>query len=293
MHPNFFIVGAPKCGTTSLYSYLKDHPNIFMPRKKEPHFFASDLNVSGATTTLDDYLELFAEASADQHIAVGESSVHYMFSEVALQNVYKFNQDARIIAMFRHPVDMIYSYYSQMLWNALEHIPEFERAWFLQEDRKQGQYIHKLCYDPPLLQYKSVASFGTQVEKLLQIFPREQVHFVFLEDMKTSAKDVYEGILRFLDVPSDDRTAFPVYNENKIARSNLLNRILRTPSFYKPIRSHRIPRFLYHRLIAWNKRIDKRDPLSTSFRKYLTQEFKPEILKLEKLTNRSLRHWID
>ena len=83
--PNFFIVGAPKCGTTALYEYLRAHPNVFMPELKEPHFFAKDLGGYPRIKTLEAYRELF-EARAAQHLAVGEASVYYLRSAVAIRN---------------------------------------------------------------------------------------------------------------------------------------------------------------------------------------------------------------
>jgi hypothetical protein len=70
--PNFFIVGAPKCGTTALYEYLRPHPNIFMPKVKEPHFFAKDLGTYPFIKTLEDYTRLFA-AAGSRHLRVGEA----------------------------------------------------------------------------------------------------------------------------------------------------------------------------------------------------------------------------
>ncbi|UCC88813.1 MAG: sulfotransferase, partial [Anaerolineales bacterium] len=98
--PNFFIVGAPRCATTALYRYLCDHPNIFMPRVKEPHFFAEDISVGKPTKTLDWYMGLFEESS-EEHLAVGEASVFYLYSSVAVRRIYEFNKEAKIIVILR------------------------------------------------------------------------------------------------------------------------------------------------------------------------------------------------
>src|SRR5690349_21884975 len=87
--PNFFIVGAPKCGTTALYEYLRPHPNVFLPRVKEPHFFATDLGTYPAVKTRAAYDRLFADSLAE-HTRVGEASVYYLRSSAALANIREF-----------------------------------------------------------------------------------------------------------------------------------------------------------------------------------------------------------
>ncbi len=123
--PNFFIVGAPKCGTTALYEYLRPHPSIFMPRHKEPHYFASDLGTYPFIKTLDDYRRLF-DGAGPQHLRVGEASVYYLRSTTAIANIRAFNPDAKLIAMFRNPVEMVHSLHSQLLYVAEENESDFE-----------------------------------------------------------------------------------------------------------------------------------------------------------------------
>jgi len=101
MKPNFFIVGAPKCGTTSMTEYLKQHPDIFIPEEKEPHYFGSDLEYPRITKTEAQYLRLFSEAQDERRL--GEASVWYLFSQRAAQEIYEFNPLSRIIIMLRTP----------------------------------------------------------------------------------------------------------------------------------------------------------------------------------------------
>ena len=111
--PNLFIVGAPKCGTTFLYHYLKQHPEIYFPDFKEPHFFGSDLiRKNGAyDLSLNNYKSLF---NSDKKI-IGEASTFYIFSKNAAKEIYDFNPDAKIIIMLRNLVDLAYSLHSQLL----------------------------------------------------------------------------------------------------------------------------------------------------------------------------------
>ena len=137
MKPNFFIVGAPKCGTTALYEYLRPHPNIFMSEVKEPHFFAKDFGAYPRIKTLREYNAIFA-GSTEEHLRVGEASVYYLRSSVAIANIHEFNPEARLIAMFRNPVEMVHSFHSQLLYISEETVADFETAWRLQERRSRG-----------------------------------------------------------------------------------------------------------------------------------------------------------
>ena len=100
--PNFFIIGAPKCGTTSVYSWLKDHPYIFMPDFKEPHHFYSPY---GEPIKREKYENLFMDADME-HFAVGEASVWYLFSGKAIDRILEYEASAKFIVLIRNPIEM-------------------------------------------------------------------------------------------------------------------------------------------------------------------------------------------
>ena len=134
MKPSFFIIGAPKCGTTTLYSWLKSHPDIFMPGGKEPHFFAQNLSDRYCRIRHhDDYMALFDSARNDQ--CCGEASVLYSMHPQAIEAILEWSPVAKFIFMLRNPVDMAPSYHRQLLINLEEDIEDFEQAWHLQENR--------------------------------------------------------------------------------------------------------------------------------------------------------------
>ena len=139
--PNFFIVGAPKCGTTALFQYLSTHPDVFAPQRKEFNYFCDDLhfnNVAGLFHYRDtaDYLSHFAGWEGQKRI--GEASVWYLYSMRAAANIHRFSPDARIIVMIRNPAEMLHSLHSQLLENGDEDIVAFEAALSAEEDRKRG-----------------------------------------------------------------------------------------------------------------------------------------------------------
>ena len=297
--PNFFIVGAPKCGTTALYEYLRPHPNIFMPDIKEPHFFARDLGTYPRIKTLEDYTRLF-EASTEDHLRVGEASVYYLRSSLAIPNIHAFNPDARIIAMFRNPVDAVYSLHAQLLYVAEETESDFETAWRLQEGRSRGIDVPPRIRSPLLVQYAQIGQFGSQTQRLLSSFPRSQVKLILYDDFAASPQQIYDEVIDFLGIPHDDRTEFPRINESKRARSAWLRRFSRKPppalrnafrSLKQAVGAERMVA-VTQKLVALNTVKEHRQPLSPEFRAELVETFRDEVALLSRLLNRDLSHWV-
>lgn len=297
--PNFFIVGAPKCGTTALYEYLRPHPNIFLAKVKEPHFFATDLGSYPAIKTPEAYAALFAE-STERHARVGEASVYYLRSSVALANIRRYDHDARILAMFRNPVDMVHSLHSQLLYVSEETVSDFETAWRLQERRGRGLDLPRGSRGSFLLQYAQVGRFGTQTERLLATFPREQVKVILYDDFSASAQSVYDEVIEFLGVPHDNRRKFPRVNDNKRARVAWLRNFLRKPppvlretyrSLKHSVGAGRLDA-MKSAMVARNTAKERRQPLSLQFRAELVESFREEVALLSRLLNRDLSHWV-
>lgn len=295
--PNFFIIGAPKCGTTALSDYLKNHPYIFMSNPKEPDYFAEDFNRT-EFKTLEQYLQLFA-AKKKQHLAVGEASVHYLCSQVALGNIYQFNPQAKLIAMLRNPVDLVYSYHAQLLYNTGEDEADFAQAWKLQSARKTGKFIPKNCRNPQVLQYRMIGQLGSQVEKLFNIFPSQQIKIILFDEFELAPQKTYEEVLSFLNIPSDNRRYFPRINTNKTHKNAWLGSFTeRTPQSILQVKQVVQNTFGVESFGVMNKirqlNIDnqERKPLSGEFRLELINEFQQEIEKLSQLINQDLSHWL-
>jgi hypothetical protein len=298
LKPNFFIVGAPKCGTTALYAYLRHHPNIFMSAVKEPHFFAKDLGTYPRIKTLEDYTRLF-DGSTEQHLRVGEASVYYLRSEVAPANIHAFNPEAKVVAMFRNPVEMVHSFHSQLLDWSEENEPDFETAWRLQERRRRGLDLPPRSRGAFLVQYEEVARFGSQTKRLLSIFPRDQVKLILYDDFTASPAAVYQDTLDFLGVPHDGRTEFPRINENKRARIAWLRRLYRKPPTVlrdvvrglKQAGGAEEITELQKKIVELNTVKERRPPLSPELRGELVETFREEVALLSRLLNRDLSHW--
>ena len=215
--PNLFILGAPKCGTTSFARYLDQHPEIFVSSFKEPHYFNTD-SKHRFTFSEKQYLEYFKGASSSHKYLV-DASVWYLFSDNAVENIMDYNPDAKFIVMLRDPTDMFFSLYQQFLFSGKETLSTPIKAWNWQKRRDEGKDVPLSCYDPNHLQYKKVCSLGDQVEKLLQTVPRSRVHFICFDDLKANPNGVYQKVLGFLNLRSFTLESYKVYNEKKERKS--------------------------------------------------------------------------
>jgi len=297
--PNFFIIGAPRCATTALQSYLRQHPQIFMPRLKECHFFADDFAAFRRVDDLDGYLELFRD-SGPQHLAVGEASVYYATSTVAIGRIHRFDQSAKLIMMVRNPVDVVHSLHENLLGTFQEDVTDFETAWRLQPKRRRGEEMPASCQLPGCLQYAQVGRLGGQLQRVLQVFPREQVHVLLFEDFVSDTRRAYESTLEFLGVASDGRSSFPRINENRIATIKWLARLNRRPpasirKLKETVRSaigeqgySRIAQFYLNLLSSKRERV----ALSDELREELLEEFREDIGLLSEILHRDLSHWL-
>ncbi len=298
VQPNFFIVGAPKCGTTALFEYLRPHPHVFLPEVKEPHFFARDLGTYPRIKTPTEYAEIFAKVT-EKHLRVGEASVYYLRSSVAIPNIRDFNPAAKIIAMFRNPVDMVYSLHSQLLYVSEETVDDFEAAWRLQERRSRGLDLPPAIRSPLLVQYAQVGQFGTQTQRLLSSFPASQVKLILYDDFTASPQKVYDEVIEFLGIPHDGRSDFPRINENKRAKVAWLRYASRKPppmlrnairSLKRAVGAEKLSA-AKKKLVDLNTVREGRQPLSPEFRAELVETFREEVAVLSRLLNRDLSHW--
>jgi hypothetical protein len=301
--PNFYVIGAPRCGTTALYTYLRNHPNIFLPEIKELHYFASDFpNIQKVLfKSPDDYFKMFSDAN-ESHFAVGEISPLYIYSKVALRNIKDFNPSVKVILIVRNPVEFVQSVHQLNLGLLREDEPDLARAWDLQELRRRGEMIPKSCREPELIMYGELGLFGKYVEKVFEIFPREQVLIVLFNDFVKHPKDVYEDILSFLNVPSDNRQDFPPVNSNYEHRSKLLGRLLHPPQIiYKTymkfislfgMRFMRIVSQIYNKVETFNARRISRSSIDSALYIKIQSYFRDDIKKLSELINRDLSAWI-
>lgn len=300
--PNFFIAGSPRCGTTALYTYLSEHPQIFMPEVKEIHYFSDDFaNIRKiAWKTRDDYLKLFERADKS-HLAVGEASPFYLFSKSALQNIHAFDPNAKIIITIRNPIEFVQSLHQLNVSLLRETEVDFRQAWQLEPLRRQGLHIPPSARHAEILFYSELGQFGKHIERLFNIFPRDQVKIVLLEELSQNPRRVYKEILSFLNVPDDGRTVFPQINAGFKNRSNFIAKILHPPAkIYDPVLKTvsllgpdfmKVVSMIFSRLERLNTTRASRDPINPELRAHLLEYFSPDIEKLSALIERDLSAW--
>lgn len=288
--PNFFVVGAIRCGTSSMRTYLDGHPQIFMA-KNEPRFFSTDLRANWAPNPTErEYHEMFRSAS-ERHIAVGDSSPIYLFSKAAVPNILNFSPNAKFVVMLRRPVDMVRSLHQRLLFDGLETEPDFEKAWRLQAPRSHGRQVPGNAFEPRMLQYGEVGALGTQLERMLRVVRRERVHLVFYDELKAQTAQTYEKVLSFVGVRPDSRQTFPVVNPNTGRRHQWLQTLLVLAGRVKIAGRIKINAGIATRLDEFNRVPLQRQPLRQEFREELDSFFRSEIELLAAVSGRDLSHW--
>lgn len=298
-NPNFLIVGAAKAGTTSLYKYLQQHPQVFMSPLKEPHFFTyenSYIAPSGpgdhyffksVVKTYDQYQDLFDGVSNE--LAIGEASPSYLYSVHAANQIKQSLPKAKMIAVLRNPVDRAYSAFLHMRRAGREPLKDFAVALNYEPERIQkgwGLIWH----------YRKAGYYSEQVERYYKLFGKAQVKVCIYEDLLKKPEKFLSEIFDFLEISSQFKVNTNLkFNVGGIPKNQYLHNMLESPSSIKRVFRGLIPEKLrknvMHSLIASN--LSKPPPIAEELRKEMTNEYREDLLKLQELINRDLVAWMD
>lgn len=228
--PDLFIIGAPKCGTTSIYEYLTGHPDVFMSAVKEPNYFARDLAVDRSPRSLiydrdrGRYGALFAASGRAKR--AGEGSTRYLYSRDAPLLIKEASPDAAIVAVVRNPIEMARSLHAHRVAAGTEDILDFEEALEAEDDRHAGLRIPAHS-NPKLATYRDRARFGEQLERWFDVYARDRVHVMVLDDLIADPAAEFRRLLTFLDIDSDWRpSSFRAYNSVHANRSAALQSVV-------------------------------------------------------------------
>ncbi|WP_416636980.1 sulfotransferase family protein [Mycolicibacterium elephantis] len=244
--PNFAIIGAPKCGTTSLARWLESHPAVYLTDPKEPFFFADDFpglralqGVSDATS----YSRLFDRARPC-HVAVGEASSLYLSSRGAVKKFVEFAADPILIVLLRNPVDIAQSFHGQMALQGFD-LRTFSDAW---AERRSPRLTGPTgrCPDSSLIEYHSIASIGSQLSLVRDQIGLDRVRFVVFEDLKADPAGTFAQVTSWLGVPNRE-VDFMAHNGARRARGPLPG-LLRRPGFRRATRG--VKRALPGRIVS-------------------------------------------
>jgi hypothetical protein len=298
--PNLFIVGAPKSGTTSLYEYLKGHPQVFMSPVKEPNYFAPDLadprdNMLRHGQDEQRYLDLFADVRDELY--AGEGSVRYLYSRAAPALIRSVQAEPRIVVMLRDPVEMAYSLYRHMTASGHEDAPTFESALTAEAGRRDGRGIPP-GMNPHLATYRDRARYGEQLPRWFETFGRELIHVIIFEEFAARPDLEFSRLLDFLGIDASYQPAeFRAYNAAHAARNLSMRRLLNTspaqwlvwkaaPRLIGDTRTRRLVqtfrRSRLHRSPATQSKV------APDLRAQLEVEFAPDVASLSALLGRDL-----
>lgn len=292
--PDFFLVGAPKCGTTAMHEFLRQHPEIYLPAKKEIHFFGTDLYSPHYSRDRERYLELFAGATEEKR--VGEASVWYLYSKLASREIKEFSPEASIVIMLRNPVDMAYSLHGHRLYINSEDIEDFGEALEAEADRKKGLRLPANPYPVAGLFYREVARYADQVKRYLDTFGKEHVQIILYDDFKADPAEVCQHVFSFLNVHAPFPVETSVINASKRIRNRRLANLLDPPPTIvskvgRMFTSAERRRQIYQGVRELNTEHAPRKPLPASLRRQLQEDFAPDVARLSEMLGRDLSHW--
>lgn len=290
MRPNFFIAGAPKCGTTAIAAWLATHPQVYFSPIKEPHFFNTD--GLRQVKSLRDYEGLF-EYAKPHHLAVGEGSTHYLYSREAIPAIERYVDGPRFIVCLRDPVEMVRSLHAQRVVSGREVLGCCEKAWRRQPERRLGFSIPRTVRsDPERLQYAAYCRLGEQLERLYETVPRNRVLPIVLNDIRCDPANEYRKIIDFLGLDSDGRVSFPTVNSARYVRSPhvavLARLLIESESGYGGRWMARLGGRLRRMNVVPNRGVEMR----TEFRRELAEYFRDDVERLEHLLGRRLSEWM-
>jgi hypothetical protein len=294
--PRFFIVGAPKAGTTSMAAYLREHPALFLPDKKDVPFFGSDLDYRRTRRTLPEYLGLFD--AAGEGVIAGDACVSYLQSRRAAEEIHEFDPGARIIVMLREPVAAMHSMHAFMRSAHNEDIADFTDALAAEADRAEGRRIPAGARIADELLYRRVYSYAEQIERYFDRFGREGVEVVLLDELEREPARVVARTFAFLGV---DPTFVPDLRVHHVARTIRSDRLQRfaaspPPRLLKTFNSL-TPESMHGRLMPLVNRFNIRpgegpgtiEP--TAADEVLRREMRPGVERLSALLGQDLSAW--
>ncbi|MEJ2163891.1 MAG: glycosyltransferase [Desulfobacterales bacterium] len=289
--PNFFIVGAAKAGTTSLWRYLIQHPEIFMPSDimyKEPAYF-SDIK---GIRSLHQYAALFSSSSTKKMI--GEASTAYLTSPESPVRIKDMIPDAKIIIMLRNPIDRAYSLYNWMACNGYESATSFELALKTEKTTRYGNEAFK-NFNPEYyynyLYYHS-GLYSEQIKRYLDNFNKEQICFVIFEKFKASVKQEVSRVFAFLGVDDSIVPEFKIHNSGSTPYSAPLQFFIRQ-ELHRYLRppydnAHPLCNQIIAKLMELNTQSEKPQQMSESIRNILREGYIQDVHRTSELIDEDL-----
>lgn len=318
-----FIVGAPRCGTTTLASTLKQNPQVCFSSVKEPHYFSrhelGGLDDAALRQLVeDDYLGRFfdhcgeqARHCGDKSRIAAEGSVTYLYTPDQMAPILKLWPDAKFIIAVRDPLEMLPSLHARLLVTGDETIRSFPKAWAAIPERAQGRSIPRTTMDPRWLRYDEAGSLGTHVQRFFDAVGRERCHVVLFDDLRRDPQATYARMCDFIGVEPWAGTDFGARRGNMGFRFGWLQRLLKRPpkAMHTVLAGHQFRQRekqlgasespavgallkVRKRLLKWNKVAATRAPLDPALRAEIIARMRDEVVMLSRIIDRDLSHWL-
>ena len=313
-----FVVGGPRCGTTTMARMLQAHPQVLFPFVKEPHFFAQhDLRGLDEAPlrqrVQQDYLDHFF-FNAEPGRTVGfDGSISYLYVPEQLVPALKLWPNSRFVVGVRDPLTFLVSLHKRLLFTGDENIRSFEDAWAAIPDRAAGRRIPWSTIDPRWLRYDEAARFGTYVERLYDAVGKERCHVVVFDDLASDPAAEQRRLMEFAGLPPVPLGDKGAKREARGVRHIFLQQLLqRPPRFLLPYlasvghqrrfnkalakskgetKAKKSPS-LRKRLLNWNEVPDIKRPTPLGVQQEIQERFQGEVDKLARLIDRDLSHWL-
>ena len=291
--PNLFIIGAAKAGTTALYNYLAQHPQVFLSRVKEPMFFSREEYYARGL----DWYEGFYFDGAENYPVRAEATPHYLYwsEKVAprIKEVYG-ERPVKFIVSFRDPVSRTYSWYWNMVREVREEL-DFDEALRVEEHRLKQNRNELYQLGSMVYGYSAGSRYASLLQPYLELFSAQDFFFVFQDDLKSRVNETCEEIFEFLGIETSTQVNTSKSNPAAMPRSRLLHKTLRQRSllkeFIKPFMPGRFRRRLKSRMMRANLKETPYVPIDPQLAHKLRLSYRSEIEKLEKITGRELSSW--
>ncbi len=288
--PNFFIVGAPKAGTTSLYFYLKRHPDVFMSPVKEPNFFSYDETIKQnlyhkekGVGNFAEYQNLFSTANG-HHKAIGEASVSYLFYPSVPVRIKEKVPEAKIIMSLRNPIDRAYSHY--FMEHKLGYVGEsFESIVFKKSKHKFAHLYYQ--------QFIELGLYYQQVKRYIDTFGKDQVKIYIYDDLDEHLNEMVSDVFRFLDINdlhvADLENKYNTYSTPR----NPFFRFIYSQKRLRTLARNLVPKSSIEKVknifLTRDKKVERQQATVDELKRI----YKPDIIELEKLLNRNLSAWYE